>query len=301
MSLLAALWGASYLFIKVALEDGLDPVFIVFARLALGALVLVALAARAGALASVRGLLGPILVVAIVQVVLPFVLITLGEQHISSALTGILVSAAPIFTALIAARFDDDERPHGIATAGVAMGMVGVVLLFGIDLSGDAKALAGGLMVLLAAVGYAAGSLYTKHRLQGVAPVGVAAAATIAGTVVTLPFALLALPAHTPELQTVAAMLLLGAGGTGIAFAIFFTLIAEIGPGRASLVGYIAPGFAVFYGVTLLGEPMSAGAVLGLGLILGGSWIAAEGRWPGQSRATPVAPLEPPPPVREPA
>jgi len=302
MSLLAALWGASYLFIKVALEDGLDPIFIVFARIALGALVLVPLALRAGALAQMRGVVGPIFLLAIVQVALPFLLITLGEQHITSALTGILVSAAPIFTALIAARFDDDERPHGVATAGVVMGIVGVVLLFGVDLSGDAQALAGGLLVLLATVGYAIGSLYLKHRLRGPAPVGIAAATMLAGTAVMAPFALFTLPAQVPEAQTIGALLALGAGGTGIAFAIYFTLIAEIGPGRASLVAYIAPGFAVLYGVTLLSEPLTLGAILGLILILAGSWVAAEGRWPGQSKATPALPLEPPPPaVREPA
>ena len=301
MSLLAALWGASYLFIKVALEDGLDPVFIVFARLALGALVLVPLALHAGVLSHTRALAGPILFVAVIQVVVPFLLITYGEQHISSALTGILVSAAPIFTALIAARFDDDERPHGIATAGVVMGIVGVVLLFGIDLSGDAEALAGGLMVLLATVGYAVGPLYIKHRLRGVPPVSIAASTMAAGTLVLLPFALFTLPTRMPDVEAIGAMVALGAGGTGIAFAIFYTLIAEIGPGRASLVGYIAPGFAVFYGVTLLGEPVTLGSILGLVLILAGSWIAAEGRWPGRPRVTPGVPLEPPPPVREPA
>ena len=302
MALLAALWGASYLFIKVSLEDGVDPLFIVFARIALGAIVLVGLALRrAGTLTRMRGLAGPILVLAMVQVVLPFALITYGEQHIASALTGILVSAAPIFTALIAARFDDDERPHGIATAGVAMGIVGVVLLFGVDLSGDAQALAGGLMVLLASVGYAVGSLYLKHRLRGAPPVGVAASTMLAGTIVLLPFVPFTLPSHGIELQTVGALLALGAGGTGIAFAIYFTLIAEIGPGRASLVAYIAPGFAVLYGVTLLSEPLTAGAILGLILILAGSWVAAEGRWPGRSRAVPAAPLEPAPPVRDPA
>jgi drug/metabolite transporter (DMT)-like permease len=302
MALLAALWGASYLFIKVSLKDGIDPLFIVFARIALGAIVLVPLALRSGGLAGMRALAAPILVLAIVQVVLPFLLITFGEQHIASALTGILVSSAPIFTALIAARFDDDERPHGIATAGVVMGIVGVVLLFGVDLSGDAQALAGGLMVLLASVGYAVGSLFLKHRLRGTPPVGVAASTMLAGTLVLLPFVPFTLPAHAPELQTIGALLALGAGGTGIAFAIYFTLIAEIGPGRASLVAYIAPGFAVFYGVTLLSEPLTLGAILGLVLILAGSWVAAEGRWPGQPRALPAAPLEPvPEPVREPA
>ncbi|HEY0346230.1 MAG TPA: DMT family transporter [Solirubrobacteraceae bacterium] len=300
MALLAGLWGASYLFIKVALEDGLAPLFIVFARIALGAIVLVPLALRAGALRALRGLTGPIVFMAVVQVVLPFLLITYGERHIASSLAGILVSAAPIFTALIAVRYDDEERPHGVAIAGVVMGIVGVALLFGVDLSGDAAALAGGLMVLLASVGYAVGSLYLKHRLRGVPAVGLAASTMVAGAVVLAPATLFVLPSHAPSLDAAGSLLALGAGGTGIAFAIYYTLIAEIGPGRASLVAYIAPGFAVLYGVSLLSEPLTAGALLGLVLILAGSWIAAEGRLPGRARATQVAPLEPPP-VREPA
>ena len=300
MALLAGLWGASYLFIKVALEDGVAPVFVVFARIALGALVLVPLARRAGVLRGMGRWTGPIVFMALVQVVIPFLLITYGEQHIASSLTGILVSAAPIFTALIAVRYDDDERPHGVAIAGVVMGIIGVVLLFGLDLSGDSAAIVGGLLVLLASVGYAVGSLYLKHRLQGVPAVGIAASTMLVGTLVLLAPALLTLPSHALEAKTVGSLVLLGAGGTGIAFWIYFTLIAEIGPGRASLVAYIAPGFAVVYGVTLLSEPLTAGALLGLVLILAGSWIAAEGRLPGQARATTVAPLEPPP-ARDPA
>jgi drug/metabolite transporter (DMT)-like permease len=299
MALLAGLWGASYLFIKVALDDGMPALFIVFARIALGAAVLVPIAARAGVLRRMRTLVGPVLFMAVVQVVVPFTLITYGENRIASSLAGILVSAAPIFTALIAARYDDDERPHGIATAGVVMGIVGVVLLFGVDLSGDAAALLGGLMVLLAALGYAIGSLYLKHRLRGVPAVGIAASTMVAGTLVLLPAVVFALPPHAPSLQAAASLVVLGAGGTGIAFLIYFTLIAEIGPGRASLVAYIAPGFAVLYGVSLLSEPLTAGAVLGLVLILAGSWVAAEGRLPGRPRAMPVTPLEPPPPVHE--
>lgn len=294
MGLLAALWGASYLFIKVALEDGLDPVFIVFARIALGALVLVPIAIRWKALAPLRGRLGAIVFMASVQVVVPFLLITYGEQHIASSLTGILVSAAPIFTALLAVRFDQDERPRGVAAAGVVVGIFGVVLLFGVDLRGDAQALAGGLMVLLASLGYAIGGFYLKHRLRGVPAVGIAASTMVIGTLVLAPAAIFALPSSVPEAKVVGSLLALGAGGTGIAFLIFYTLIANLGPGRASLVAYIAPGFAVLYGVWLLSEPLTIGAVLGLVLILAGSWVAAEGRLPGQARIVPVAPLEPP-------
>src|SRR5918998_2660181 len=201
MALLAALWGASYLFIKVALQDDVPPIFLVFARLALGAVVLVPLAWKAGVLRGISRWTGPIVFMALVQVVVPFLLITYGERHIASSLTGILVSAAPIFTALIAVRYDDDERPHGIAIAGVVMGIVGVVLLFGVDLSGDSTALAGGLMVLLASVGYAVGSLYLKHRLQGVPAVGLAASTLVAGALVLAPLTLFALPSHVPSLE----------------------------------------------------------------------------------------------------
>jgi drug/metabolite transporter (DMT)-like permease len=301
MALLAALWGASYLFIKIALDDGMTPVFIVFVRILLGAVVLLPIAVYAGAVRPMRGLARPVLFLAVVQVVGPFLLITYGERHIASSLTAVLVSAAPIITALIAVRYDDEERPRGIAAAGVVMGIFGVVLLFGVDLSGDAAAIAGGLMVLLASAGYAVGSLYLKHRLQGVAPIGLAASTLVAGTLVLLLPALLVAPPHAPSLGTVAALVALGAGGTGIGFALFFTLIVEVGPGRASLVAYIAPGFAVLYGVWLLDEPLTAGGVIGLVLILAGSWIAAEGRLPGRARALPVTPLEPPPPLREPA
>jgi len=291
MGLLAALWGASYLFIKVALDDGVAPVFIVFARLALGALVLVPIAIGQRALGALRGRWDAILFMSLVQVVVPFLLITYGERHIPSSLAGILVASAPIFTALLAVRYDDDERPRGIAAAGVVMGIIGVVLLFGIDLRGDAAALAGGLMVLLASVGYAIGGLYLKHRLRGVPAVGIAASTLLAGTLVLAPAALFALPSAVPSTAATASLLVLGGGGTGIAFLIFYTLIAEIGPSRASLVTYLAPAFAVVYGVWLLSEPLTAGAVLGLLLILAGSWVAMEGRLPGQAKAAAAAPL----------
>jgi len=291
MGLLAALWGASYLFIKVSLEDGITPVFVVFARLALGAIVLVPIAMSQGALGVLRSRWGAITFMAVVQVAVPFLLITIGEQHIASSLTGILVSSAPIFTVLLAARFDDDERPRGIAAAGVAMGILGVVLLFGVDLSGDAKALAGGLMVLLASLGYAIGGLFLKHRLRGVPAVGIAASTMVVSALLLAPAALFALPSAMPSAEASASLLVLGAGGTGIAFLIFYTLIADIGPSRATLVTYIAPGFAVVYGIGLLSEPLTAGGVLGLVLILAGSWIAVEGRLPGQPKVV----REPPP------
>jgi len=278
MAILAALWGASYLFIKVALDDGVPPIFVVFSRVVLGAAVLVTLALATGALRAVSGRWGPIAFMSIVQVVVPFLLITYGERYIASSLAGILVAAVPIFTALIAVRVDQDERPRGIGAVGVVVGIVGVALLFGVDLSADTEALLGGLMILLAALGYAVGGLFLKHHLGDMPPLGLAASTMIVATLILLPVAVFELPSATPSLEATASLLVLGAGGTGIAFVIFYTLIATVGPSRASLVTYIAPGYAVLYGVWLLSEPLTAGSILGLILILAGSWLAAQGR-----------------------
>jgi drug/metabolite transporter (DMT)-like permease len=286
MGALAALWGASYMFIAIALDEHSAP-FIVFARTLLGALVLLPIAIRRDALRPLRGRWGAVVVMALIQVVGPFLLITGGEVYIASSLTGILVSSAPIFTALLAVFVDQDERSHGWSLVGIFVGILGVVLLLGIDLSGDATALLGGLMVLLAGLGYAVGALYLKQRLPGAPPAGVAAGTMLVSAAVTLPLAI-AFPPEGLGLDSAAALVALGAGGTGIAFLIFYTLIADIGPGRASIVAYIAPGFALLYGVTLLGEPLTAGAVVGLALILGGSWLGVEGRLPGRPRAAVV-------------
>jgi drug/metabolite transporter (DMT)-like permease len=285
LALLASFWGASYLFIKLGLED-LSPAMIVFARTALAALVLLPVAIRLGALGGLRERASAIAVLALVQVAGPFILITAGERHISSSLAGILVSSAPIFTALLAVWIDDDERSHGWSLAGVVLGIVGVVLLLGVDSGGGSAALVGGLMVVLAGFGYAVGGFFLKRRLSGLQPVGVGAATMLASALIAAPFGLASAPGSLPSLGSAAAVTALGVVGTGFAFWIFYTLIAEVGPAKASLVAYMAPGFAVIYGVTLLGESFSAATAAGLVLIVGGSWLAAEGRIPRRSRTT---------------
>src|SRR3712207_2646774 len=113
MAVLAALWGASYMFIKIAIDDGLSDAFIVFARTALGALVLAPVALRRGALRSLRPVAGWLVFVALVQILAPFLLITLGEHHVPSSLAGVLVASAPIFTVLIASFAVRSERLEG--------------------------------------------------------------------------------------------------------------------------------------------------------------------------------------------
>ena len=293
----AAVWGASYMFIKVALDDFSEGA-IVCIRTALGAAVLLALASRWGVLSQLRGRRLWLLPTALLQVGVPFLLITFGENDIDSQLAGILVSGAPIFTALLALRFDHAERSSGWGAVGIGVGMLGVVLLFGLDLTGSGDQVLGGVMVLLAAFCYAAGALLNKRKLRGLPPVAVAGGQMAIVSVLTLPLLVAAPPDHAPALDAVASLVALGAAGTGIAFLWFYTLIAELGPARASIISYIAPGFSVVYGVVLLGEPFSVAAVAGLVLILAGSWLAVQRRlpaWAARRRSEPSRSTAPAP------
>jgi drug/metabolite transporter (DMT)-like permease len=271
---LAALWGASYLFIKIGLDD-LSPAAIVFSRTALAALVLLPFAIRSGGMAPLWGRAPSIALLAAIQVAGPFLLISAGERHIASSLAGILVASAPIFTAIFAIWIDHNERLSTRGIVGAAIGIVGVALLLGVDLGHSTTALGGGLMVVLASVGYALGGFGLKRYFTGYQPLALVAGTMSASALMTLPLLLLDLPGHV-GLDTVGAMSALGLGGTGIAFVIYYTLNREIGPTRTSLVAYVAPVFAVVYGVTLLDEDFRATTALGIVLIVGGSWLAAR-------------------------
>lgn len=281
MGLLAATWGGSYLLIKIALDDLPAPV-IVCARVLLGGLVVLPLVLRQGSWGALRGRWRWVVLLAAVNQAGPFLLITFGEERIASGLAGVLVASSPVFAALLGLRFDRSASLGGAGWVGIALGMAGVVLLFGADLSGDGELVVGGLMVLLSGLGYAIGAHLSRAKLAGVPPLATATAVMLSSTALSLPWALLTLhDVHGPGLGPVAAVVGLGVLGTGLAFAIYFTLIAEVGASRASVVAYVAPGFSVVYGAVFLSEPITAGALGGLALILAGSWLAARDRGRG--------------------
>lgn len=285
--LLASIWGASYMLIKIGLRD-LSPEMVAFARIALAAAVLMPIAAAQGALRGLRGRLGVVVLVGAIQVAIPFWLIPAGEQEIPSALAGILVATSPIFTALLAIRFDHEERSEGWRLAGVGIGVVGVVVLFGLDLASSSAAVLGGLAVVLASVGYSIGGFIVKHRLSDTRPLGVVASVMTASAVLLLVPAALSAPSTTPGPGPLAAVAALGVFGTGAAFVIFYLLIGTVGPARTMIVSYLAPGFAVVYGATLLSESITAGTIIGLALIVGGSWLAAGGLAAPAARTIPA-------------
>jgi drug/metabolite transporter (DMT)-like permease len=167
-------------------------------------------------------------------------------------------------------------------------------VLLGVDLGGTSAELLGGAAIVLASLGYAVGGFIAKHGLGGAPPTGIAAWVMVASTVLLAPAAILTLPSDAPGAGPVAAVVALGVLGTGVAFAIFYDLMARVGPARTFVVTYLAPAFAVVYGATLLDESITVSTLVGLALIVGGSYLAAEGRLPG-GRKPAESPAQPPP------
>jgi drug/metabolite transporter (DMT)-like permease len=277
---MSLVWGIPYLFIKIAVDGGMSPAFIAWVRVALAAAILLALAHRAGLLRSLRGSGRWLLVYALVEIVIPFPLIAQGEKHVDSGLAAIIIAAVPLFIALLAIRFDHEERATGSRLAGLVIGLAGVVVLMGIDVAGEADELLGALAILVAAFGYAVGPMTLKAKLRELDPRATMGASLLIAAIVLTPFAALAPPKEMPETDVIVSLLVLGIVCTALAFVIFGWLIAEIGPARALVITYVNPVVAVALGVLILDERPGAGAVAGLLLILAGSWLSTDGRLP---------------------
>jgi drug/metabolite transporter (DMT)-like permease len=276
----STLWGMPYLFIKVAVDDGVSPWVLAWVRVVLGAAVLLALAWRAGTLAGVRGRWRWIAVFGVVEITIPFPLIAAGEQHVASSLAAIIIAAAPLFVALLALRYDAEERATGARLAGLLLGLAGVVALVGIDVAGRTDELLGALAILLAAFCYAVGPMVLKRHFADLDPRASMGAALAIAAVVLTPFAIVDAPSEMPSGEALISLVVLGLFCTAAAFVFYGALVAEAGPGRALVITYIAPVVALALGVAVLGEEPGAGAVAGLLLILAGSWLSTDGRLP---------------------
>ena len=277
---MSVVWGIPYLFIKIAIRE-LDPSVVVFARVALAAAILLPIAASRRILRQVCERWLAIAALACVQIVGPFLLISYGEQHISSSLTSLLIAADPLLVVLFALRFDPSERVSGLRLLGLLIGMGGVVVLLGLDVGGDKQRLLGAVLVLLATAGYAASALLIKRPTIAALPrLGVVTIMCVTATIILLPLALTRLPSKMPSLEVVVSLLVLGSICTALAYLLFFALVAEVGAGRGTVITYVNPAIAVFLGVTLLGEPLSVAIIVGFVLIIVGSWLSTGGALP---------------------
>jgi drug/metabolite transporter (DMT)-like permease len=278
---MSLIWGIPYLFIKIAVDGGVSPLFLSWARVAMAAALLFAIVP--GEARRLLGGAGPVawlLAYAFSEISIPFPLIAFGETRVSSSVTAIIIACVPLIVALLAMRVDHSERPTGIRLLGMLIGLGGVVALVGIDIAGRASELVGAGAVLVAAVGYSVGPMIVKHRLAPFDPRATMAASLAIAAVVLAPAAALSHPTELPSTSALIAIVVLGVVCTATAFVVFNSLIKEIGPSRAVVITYVNPVIAVALGVTVLGEQPGAGAIAGLLLILAGSWLATDGRLP---------------------
>ena len=270
---LAAIWGASYLFIKVGVRDFAPTTFIALRMLIAAVPLFVLLCLRTGvrrAVADVRDSGRDGLVLGLINGAIPFTLIAWGEKHIDSGVAAIANSTVPIFVALLAIKFRPTERASGFRLVGILLGLLGVGVLAGVQPEGGMWAVFGTLAVVLASLSYAAGGLYGQWRTAHAPGPVLATTNLICGGLILLPFGLAQLPDHMPGWKPIASLLALALLGTALAQLIMFRMLRLYGAARTSLVTYLMPGFAVFYGAVFLGESITAASIAGLVFILAG-------------------------------
>ena len=287
---MSVIWGIPYLLIKIAVGGVPVPV-LVLCRVSIGAALLLPIALRRRQFAALRPYWRWLALFAVVEIITPWLLLSDAELRLSSSLSGLLIASVPIIVAVLARLTGGSDRLTVVRWAGLLAGLAGVALLAGHSAAGgDARSVG---EVLLVAVCYAIGPLIASRKLSAVPPLGMTTVCLAFAAVVYAPLAAMTWPDTFPSVKVLAAIAGLAVVCTAVAFLIFFALIAEVGPARASVITYINPAVAVALGVSVLGErltPVMLGAFV---LILGGSVLATR---PGQRRTRGgVPPAEPGP------
>jgi drug/metabolite transporter (DMT)-like permease len=278
LAALALIWGASFMFIKVAVRE-VAPATLIAGRIGLAALTLllivpVALGPRR-TVAELRRYAGPLVAVGLLNTAIPFWLLSWGETRIDSGLAAIIQGAVPIFMALIAFGFFPDERVTGVRLAGLLLGFVGVALLVGAQPKGQ---ILGALAVVGMATFYAIGGLLAGRFLKEAPPLVVSLGTTAVATLAVIGPGIAQAPSELPGWKTNASIVALGVVGTALAYLLFFAIVSGAGAARASLVTYLVPPVALAYGTFFLDERVGAAALTGLVLILGGVALGARAR-----------------------
>jgi drug/metabolite transporter (DMT)-like permease len=274
-ALVGLLWGIPYLFIKVAVDEetGYSPAIVVFGRVLIGAAILIPLALKDRSIfAALRGI-KYVAFYALLEMVIPWILIGTAEQKISSGLAGLLIASVPIWSNLITYFQGDKEALEKNRILGIGIGFVGVILIVGIETFTGSSDPLSIVMVIIAAIAYAYAIIMIRQKLPDVSGIAINAVAMALTAIFYLPFTIALWPDHSVSREATYSVIALGIFSTGIAFAFFFALIADIGPTRASLVTYWNTAIAVILGVMFLDEDLTAGIQIGLPLVMLGSWL----------------------------
>jgi drug/metabolite transporter (DMT)-like permease len=271
---MSVIWGIPYLLIKVA-DGGVAVPVLVLARVGVGAALLLPVALRRGRLGTLRPHWRWLVAFAAVEIITPWLLLSEAERRLPSSTTGLLVASVPIVVVVLGRLTGGTDRLTAVRWTGLLAGLGGVALLAGPTAAGgDVLSVA---EVLLVAVCYATGPLIASRKLGDLPPLEMTAVCLGFAAVVYAPLAALTWPSAVPSWQVLAALAALAVICTAAAFPIFFQLIAEVGPARASVITYINPAVAVTLGVVVLGERFTLAMAGAFALILGGSVLATRG------------------------
>lgn len=276
--LVGFLWGIPYLFIKVAVdpENGFSPATVVCLRTAIGAAILIPFAIKQKQLIPALRGFKYVSFYALLEMIGPWILIGTAEQKISSGLAGLLVASVPIWATIFASLRGDKSVWHHTRLIGIIVGFIGLIAVVGIEsITGSADPLSIG-MVLVAAIGYSYAVMMVQTALPDVSGIAINAVAMALTAIFYLPWTYIQWPDHHISMSAINAVIGLGVLSTGAAFVAFFALTAIIGVARGSLVTYLNTAFAVVLGVIILSEPLTFGIILGLPLVLIGSYLASR-------------------------
>lgn len=274
-ALVGLLWGVPYLFMKVAVEELSTPV-IVFSRLFIGAIVLVPLAFFQKSIIPALKYWRYIVLYAILEMVIPWTLITTAQRGLPSGVVALLVATVPIWATLLAHHSGDTTAAHRTRVFGIAIGLIGIAFLVGIESLRDVSSAISLLQVLVAAASYAWAVNMITNKAPGTSGVAINGLALALSTLIFAPFAFTHLPSQAPSNQAILATVGLGVICTAIAFWVFFIVLDEIGAARASLVVYPNTAVAVVLGILLLDEKLTLAIAIGLPLVLIGSYFASR-------------------------
>lgn len=273
---MAVIWGVPYFFIRVAVKE-LEPAVVVFGRTSLAAVVLLLVARRRGAIGPALAHWKPVLAFAILEMAIPWILLTTAEQHIASGLAALIISSVPIVGAVAAFALGDRSALRLVRVVGIVAGLGGVVLLVGHDLSGDEAPPWWSIgAVLVVVVCYATAPFIITRKLQGVPSLGVISLSLGAVAVLYAPIAAWSLPSSMPSGRVTLSVLGLALVCTGLAFVVFFELIEEIGPARATIITFVNPVVAIALGALFLDEAITLATIGGFVLVLSGCWLATR-------------------------
>lgn len=276
---MSLIWGIPYLLIKVAVDE-LSPAAIVFGRTAIGALLLLPLAAMRDQLRPVIRYWKPLIVFSIIEICIPWLMLGYAEQRLSSSLTGLLVAAVPLVGAVLV-KATGHETLGWRRITGLLVGLAGVAALVGFDVgSANASAV---VAVGVVAVCYATGPVILSRYLSELPGLGVVACSLLFAAIVYSPFGLTQWPSGV-QTETWLSVIGLAVICTATGFIVFFRLIAEVGPARATVITYVNPAVALALGVIILNETVTTTTALGFILILAGSVLATSRDKPREAR-----------------